>query len=198
MEAGRGFLRFFAGRDKKAPLARKGPKWRFLEKIEGTFPPKAIFCPMLTIYIDADACPVKDEVYKVAKRHGLPVIVVANAAMRIPFESFIRLEVVSDGFDAADDWIVESAGPGDIVITSDIPLADRSLKKGAFVLGNTGRPFTEENIGDALASREISQEMREMGLMRGGPAPFQPKDRSEFLMQLDRAIHALKRKHKPA
>jgi uncharacterized protein YaiI (UPF0178 family) len=158
----------------------------------------AILCGMLTLYIDADACPVKDEVYKVAKRHGLPVIVVANAAMRIPFESFIRLEVVSDGFDAADDWIVESAGPGDIVITSDIPLADRSLKKGAFVLGNTGRPFTEENIGDALASREISQEMREMGLMRGGPAPFQPKDRSEFLMQLDRAIHALKRKHKQA
>jgi uncharacterized protein len=131
---------------------------------------------MLLIYIDADACPVKDEVYKVAKRHALQVIVVANAAMRVPFDNAVRLEVVSDGFDAADDWIVDNAGPGDIVITSDIPLADRSLKKGAFVLGNTGRPFTEENIGDALASREISQEMREMGLMRGGPAPFQPKD----------------------
>jgi uncharacterized protein YaiI (UPF0178 family) len=153
---------------------------------------------MLTLYIDADACPVKDEAYKVAKRHGWPVIVVANAAMRIPADPAIRLQVVSDGFDAADDWIVESAGPGDIVITSDIPLADRSLKRGAFVLGNTGRPFTEENIGDAMASREIAQEMREMGLMRGGPAPFQNKDRSEFLMQLDRAIHALKRKHKQA
>ncbi len=151
---------------------------------------------MLTIFIDADACPVKDETYKVAKRHALEVILVANAPMRIPSDPGIRLQVVSDGFDAADDWIVESAGPGDIVITSDIPLADRSLKKGAFVLGNTGRPFTEENIGDALASREISQEMREMGMMRGGPAPFQNKDRSEFLMQLDRAIHALKRKYK--
>ena len=153
---------------------------------------------MLTIYIDADACPVKDETYKVAKRHALPVILVANAAMRIPSDPGIRLEVVSDGFDAADDWIVENAGPGDIVITSDIPLADRSLKQGAFVLGNTGRPFTEENIGDAMASREISQEMREMGMLRGGPAPFQNKDRSEFLMQLDRAIHALKRKYKAA
>ncbi len=151
---------------------------------------------MLTLYIDADACPVKDETYKVAKRHGWPVIVVANAAMRIPYETFIRLEVVSDGFDAADDWIVEHAGPGDIVITSDIPLAGRSLKQGAFVLGNTGRPFTEENIGDALASREIAQEMREMGMLRGGPAPFQPKDRGEFLNQLDRAVNMLKRRHK--
>ena len=152
---------------------------------------------MLTLYVDADACPVKDECYKVAKRHGWPVIVVANAAMRMPYDPGIRLEVVSDGFDAADDWIVERAGPGDIVVTSDIPLADRSLKKGAFALGNTGRPFTEENIGDALASRELAQELREMG-MRGGPAPFQPKDRGEFLMQLDRAINAIKRKHKPS
>jgi uncharacterized protein YaiI (UPF0178 family) len=152
---------------------------------------------MLILYIDADACPVKDETYAVAKRHLLPVVVVANSPMRMPSEKTIRLQVVSDGFDAADDWIVEQSGPGDIVITSDIPLADRCLKKGAFVLGNTGRPFTEENIGDALASREISAEMREMGLMRGGPAPFQKKDRSEFLMQLDRAIHALKRRYKP-
>ncbi|MDB5104125.1 MAG: YaiI/YqxD family protein [Fibrobacteres bacterium] len=152
---------------------------------------------MHLIYIDADACPVKDETYKVAKRHGLEVIVVANSPMRMPFEDKIRLQVVSDGFDAADDWIVEQAGTGDIVITADILLADRCLKKGAFVLGNTGRPFTEENIGDAVASRELSAEMREMGLMRGGPAPFQKKDRSEFLMQLDRAIHAILRKHKP-
>ena len=151
---------------------------------------------MTTIYIDADACPVKDETYSVAKRHQINVIVVANSPMRMPAETHVRLQVVSDGFDAADDWIVERAGPGDIVITADIPLADRSLKKGAFVLGNTGRPFTEENIGDALASRELSAEMREMGLMRGGPAPFQKKDRSEFLMQLDRAIHALKRRYK--
>lgn len=151
---------------------------------------------MHVIFIDADACPVKDEVYRVANRHGLEVIVVANSPMRIPSEGSIRLQVVSDGFDAADDWIVEQSGPGDVVVTADIPLADRCLKKGAFVLGNTGRPFTEENIGDALASREISSEMREMGLMRGGPAPFQKKDRSEFLMQLDRAIHAILRKFK--
>lgn len=152
---------------------------------------------MHVIFIDADACPVKDEVYKVAKRHDLEVIVVANSPMRISAEGKIRLQVVSDGFDAADDWIVDQSGPGDIVVTADILLADRCLKKGAFVLGNTGRPFTEENIGDAVASREISSEMREMGLMRGGPAPFQKKDRSEFLMQLDRAIHALLRKFKP-
>ncbi|HKP95683.1 MAG TPA: YaiI/YqxD family protein [Fibrobacteria bacterium] len=153
---------------------------------------------MHTVYIDADACPVKDEVYQVARRHGWPVIVVANAPMRIPAEASIRLQVVSEGFDAADDWIVERAGPGDVVVTSDIPLADRSLKQGAFALGNTGRPFTEENIGDALASREISSELREMGVMRGGPAPFQKKDRSEFLQQLDKAIHALKRRFKAA
>ncbi len=152
---------------------------------------------MLTLYVDADACPVKDECYKVAKRHGWPVIVVANAAMRMPYDSSIHLEVVSNGFDAADDWIVEHTGPGDIVVTSDIPLASRSLKQGAFVLGNTGRRFTDDNIGDALASRELAQELREMG-MRGGPPPFQPKDRGEFLMQLDRAMNALKRKHKPA
>lgn len=150
---------------------------------------------MHTLYIDADACPVKEECYKVARRLGWPVIVVANAPMRMPPDASIRLEVVSDGFDAADDWIVERAGPGDIVVTSDIPLAGRSLKQGAFVLGNTGKPFTEENIGDALAGREIAQELREMG-MRGGPAPFQPKDRGEFLMQLDRSMQALIRRHK--
>ena len=153
---------------------------------------------MFLIFIDADACPVKDEAYKVAKRHGLEVIVVANAPMRVPADPKIRLQVVGDAFDAADDWIVEQAGPGDIVITADIPLAGRCLKKGAFVLGNTGRPFTEENIGDALASREISAELREMGTMRGGPPPFQAKDRGIFLNQLDAAIHAIRRKHKAA
>lgn len=151
---------------------------------------------MLVVFVDADACPVKEETYRVAERHGLEVILVANAAMRIPSHPKIRLEVVHDGFDAADDWIVEHAGPGDIVITADIPLADRCLKKGSFVLGNTGRPFTEENIGDALASREISSEMREMGLMKGGPPPFQKKDRSAFLQSLDTAIHAIRRKHR--
>ena len=151
---------------------------------------------MLNVFIDADACPVKDETYKVAKRHGLEVFVVANAPMRVPADGRIRLQVVGDAFDAADDWIAEQAGPGDIVITADIPLASRCLKKGAFVLGTTGRPFTEENIGDALASREISAELREMGAMRGGPAPFQAKDRGIFLNQLDAAIHAIRRRFK--
>ena len=153
---------------------------------------------MLTLFIDADACPVKDEVYKVAKRHGLPVIVVANSRMRIPEDKDIRLEIVSDGFDAADDWIVERSGAGDIVITGDILLASRCLKNGAVVIGTTGRPFTEENIGDAVASREMSAELREMGVMRGGPAPFQPKDRGIFLNQLDSSIHAIRRKYKSA
>lgn len=151
---------------------------------------------MLILYIDADACPVKDEVYKVAKRHGLEVVVVANAPMRVPAEGRVRLQVVGNAFDAADDWIAEQAGPGDIVITSDIPLASRCLKKEAFVLGNTGRPFTEENIGDALASREISAELREMGVLRGGPPPFQAKDRGIFLNRLDAAIHAIRRRFK--
>jgi uncharacterized protein YaiI (UPF0178 family) len=151
---------------------------------------------MLTIFVDADACPVKEEIYRVAARHGLDVVVVANAAMRVPTDAKIRLQVVSDGFDAADDWIVEHADRGDIVVTSDIPLADRSLKKGAFVLGSNGRPFTEESIGDALAAREMSQELREMGVMKGGPAPFQKRDRSAFLQQLDAAIHVIRRRSK--
>jgi len=147
---------------------------------------------MLTIFVDADACPVKDEIYKVAGRNGLEVFVVANSWMRIPLDAKIHLQVVSDGFDAADDWIVEKADKGDIVVTSDIPLADRCLKKGACVLGSTGKPFTEESIGDALASRELSTELRAMGVMRGGPAPFQNKDRSNFLQQLDAAIQKIR------
>lgn len=152
---------------------------------------------MLIIYIDADACPVKEEAYKVAKRHSLEVVVVAGTPLRIPSDPGIRMHAAGDAFDAADDWIAEKAGEGDIVITADILLADRCLKKGAFVLGSTGRPFTEENIGDALASREIASELREMG-MRGGPAPFQAKDRGNFLNKLDAAIHALRRKHRTA
>lgn len=147
----------------------------------------------MKILVDADACPVKEEIYKVAKRHAVPVVVVANASMRLPHEEGIRLQVVGDAFDAADDWIEAEAGAGDLVVTGDILLAARCLKKEAYVLGPTGRPFTDENIGDALASREISAEMREMGLLRGGPAPFQKKDRGLFLQQLDKALHALKR-----
>ncbi len=151
---------------------------------------------MITIYIDADACPVKEEIYKVAKRHNLPVILVANATMRIPFDNNIRLQVVNDAFDAADDWIVEQVQRSDIVITSDILLASRCLPKGAYVLGNTGKPFLEDNIGETVASREISAELRQMGLLPGGPRPFQPKDRSTFLQQLDSAIHAMLRQKK--
>src|SRR5215216_6749367 len=106
----------------------------------------------MNIYVDGDACPVKEEVYRVAARHAVPVIVVANTWMRLPDQAGIRLEVVSDGFDAADDWIVEQCGAGDIVVTADIPLADRCLKKEAFVLGPKGEPFTEDNIGTAIVS----------------------------------------------
>jgi uncharacterized protein YaiI (UPF0178 family) len=150
----------------------------------------------MSIYVDGDACPVKEEVYRVAGRHEVPVIVVANAWMRVP--EGVRLEVVSDGFDAADDWIVEQCGAGDIVVTADIPLADRCLKKEAFVLGPKGEPFTEDNIGTAMVSREMTADMRAMGMISGGPAPFQKKDRGIFLQELDKAVVRLKRKYKIA
>jgi uncharacterized protein len=145
---------------------------------------------MTTIYVDADACPVKDEIYRVAKRYETPVILVANSWMRTPDSPLIHLEQVGDGFDEADLWIVDEAEAKDIVITTDIPLADLALKKGAFVLSPTGRVFTEESIGDAMAKREVASQLREHGLMSGGPAPFGPKDRSQFLQSLDAAIHA--------
>jgi len=147
----------------------------------------------LRIYVDADACPVKQEVYRVAQRYDLGVTLVAASWMRIPGGPDIVLEVVDQGFDAADDWIVAHAGPGDIVITADIPLAARCLAAGAYVLGQTGRPFTESNIGDALATRNLLSEMRSAGIESGGPPPFNPQDRSRFLQALDRAIHALRR-----
>ena len=145
------------------------------------------------IYVDADACPVKDEVYRVADRYDLGVTLVAGSWMRTPSSPNIALEVVSQGFDAADDWIVEHATSHDIVITTDIPLASRCLEKGACVLGPTGRPFTEANIGDVVATRNLLAEMRGAGLDSGGPPPFDSRDRSRFLQALDRAIHALQR-----
>lgn len=148
---------------------------------------------MGTIYLDGDACPVKNESYKVAQRHGLEVTVVANSWMRLPPLPHIRLEVVDDGFDAADDWIAEHAQPGDIVVTADIPLADRCLKAGARVLGPTGHPFTEANIGNALATRGLMSELRDSGVVRGGPAPMADRDRSRFLQALDAAAHAARR-----
>lgn len=143
-----------------------------------------------TIYVDGDGCPVKDEVYKVAKRCGVQVKVVANSWMQMPDSAEIELVVVGQGFDEADDWIVDHAADRDVVITADIPLAARCLKNGARVIGPKGRVFTDETIGDALAKREILSSMREHGEMTGGPAPFQQKDRSRFLQRLDETVRA--------
>jgi uncharacterized protein YaiI (UPF0178 family) len=146
---------------------------------------------LIQIYVDADACPVKDEVFRVAKRHGLMVQVVANSRIHLPRDPLFKLVTVSGRFDAADDWIVEQASPSDIAITSDIPLADRCLKKGARVLDPKGRVFTDDSIGDALASREISAFLRDMGEMGGGPKPYTSRDRSQFLNTLENQIQAL-------
>jgi len=141
------------------------------------------------IFVDADGCPVKDEVYRVAERYGLHVTLAANSGLRIPSADWVTLVIVDDGFDAADDWIVDHAGQDDIVITGDIPLAARCLKKGARVLGHKGRVFTEASIGDVLADREILSQLRDSGVMTGGPAPFGPRDRSRFLQRLDALVH---------
>ena len=145
---------------------------------------------MTHIYVDADGCPVKDEVYRVAKRYGVPVTLVANSRMHTPDEPNVEFVLVDDGFDAADDWIVEQVNPNEIVITADIPLAARCLEKGACVIGPKGRIFNEDSIGDALANREVASQMREHGMITGGPAPFAKKDRSRFLQQLDTTIHS--------
>jgi uncharacterized protein YaiI (UPF0178 family) len=150
---------------------------------------------MLHIFVDADGCPVKEEIYRVARRHGLGVTVVANARMRIPAEERFTLVVVGDRFDAADDWIVEHAARDDIVISADIPLASRCLRKGAVVLDQRGGAFTEDNIGDALANRELLSHLRDLGSLTGGPAPFGARDRSRFLHRLDEAIKAIRRRH---
>lgn len=149
----------------------------------------------LHIYVDADACPVKDEVYKVALRHGVPVTLVANQFLRTPPTPLIKCQMVSDGFDAADDWIAEQAGPRNVVITADILLAERCVGTGATVLAPTGKPFTENSIGTAVATRAIMADLRagigQEGI--GGPAPFRKEDRSRFLSALDTALHRLKR-----
>ncbi|MBK8725378.1 MAG: YaiI/YqxD family protein [Holophagaceae bacterium] len=146
---------------------------------------------MIRILVDADACPVKEEIYRVAGRYGLKVLVVANSRMGVPRHPLVELKVVSGRFDAADDWIVEEATPADITVTSDIPLAARVLAKGARALDPKGRVFSPDSIGDALASREISAFLRDMGESGGGPAPFSPRDRSRFLQSLDTAIQSL-------
>ncbi|MCP4374987.1 MAG: YaiI/YqxD family protein [bacterium] len=155
---------------------------------------------MLHIFVDADACPVKQEVYRVASRCGLNVTLVANSWMRIPNEQWLALEVVEGGFDAADDWIAEHVQPHDIVVTADILLANRCLKKDARVIGTTGKPFTDSNIGDAVATRDLLAVLRETGEVTGGPPPLKKRDRSRFLQQLDVVIQTIRRKHpfKPA
>ncbi|MBA3067418.1 MAG: YaiI/YqxD family protein [Hyphomonas sp.] len=147
------------------------------------------------ILVDADACPVKDEIYKVALRHGVEVIIVANSYIRIPEHPLVSRRIVSDGFDAADDWIADAATPLDVVVTADIPLADRCLKAGARVLGPTGRPFTPDSIGGALATRAIMADLRVgvAGIGAGGPAPFSKTDRSRFLSALDTAVVAARK-----
>ncbi len=149
------------------------------------------------IYVDADACPVKEEIYRVARRHAIKVFIVANMPMRVPPEDLVELIVVRGGFDAADDWIVERVTIGDIAVTADILLADRCLRKGARVLGPKGNPFTEDAIGDAVATRALLDMLRQSGDFGGGPAPFAKADRSRFLSKLDETIHASRRDPRP-
>ena len=144
--------------------------------------------PAITIFIDADACPVKDETYKVAARYGLKTFVVSNSFMQIPASTLIERVIVDAGPDIADDWIAERAARGDIVITNDIPLADRVLKSGAAAIKPNGQPFTADSIGSALAQRSIMEHIRSTGEITGGPRPFDRADRSRFLQALDTAI----------
>jgi uncharacterized protein YaiI (UPF0178 family) len=149
---------------------------------------------VLTVYVDADACPVKDEVYRVARRYAMPVKVVANAPLRVPAGGPVEM-VVRPGFGAADDWIAEHAGPGDVVVTADVPLAARCLAAGARALDPRGRPFTDNDIGAALATRDLMDELRQGGAVTGGPAPMTAKDRSRFLSKLDEVLSAVRRAH---
>ena len=147
----------------------------------------------IRIYVDADACPVKDEVYRVAGRHQLPVFVVTNSFMRVPQDPLIERIAVAAGPDAADDWIAERTDAASIVITADIPLADRCVKKGAAVLAPNGKAFTPDSIGMALAVRDLMTDLRAAGETTSGPRPFAPRDRSAFLSALDQAIRRLQR-----
>ena len=150
----------------------------------------------MEIYVDADACPVKSEVIRVAERHGLLVHMVSNSWMRLPEGPLVKRVVVPEGFDAADDWIAERAGAGDVVVTADIPLADRCLKAGAQVLGPTGKPFTPDNIGTALAMRDLMGHLRDTGEVRGNNPAFTARDRSQFLQALETEIQTIKRAYK--
>lgn len=148
---------------------------------------------MVAVFVDADACPVKDEAARVAERHGLAITYVANFGLRPSRDPMVRNVMVPQGADAADDWIVEKSAPGDVVVTSDIPLASRILAKGGTAIGPTGKLFTPDSIGMALAMRELNQHLRETGESRGFNAAFSPKDRSNFLQQFDALLQRAKR-----
>jgi uncharacterized protein YaiI (UPF0178 family) len=148
---------------------------------------------MTRLFVDADGCPVKDEVYRVATRYKLHVFVVANQYLNVPLDPLVEMQVVTGGCDAADDWIVENSRSGDIVVTSDILLAARLIPKNVGALGPKGAEWTEDNMGDAVANRELMQNLRHMGEKRGGPAPMDKKDRSRFLGTLDQMIQKRKR-----
>jgi uncharacterized protein len=148
----------------------------------------------MRIFIDADACPVKDEVYKVAGRYGLKVYVVSNSFIQIPASPLIERRIVDAGPDVADDWIAEQTQPGDICVTNDIPLADRVLKAGGAAIAPNGRPFTADSIGSALAQRSIMEHIRSTGEITGGPKPFAGADRSRFLQALDEAVNRERRR----
>ncbi|MBL6933507.1 MAG: YaiI/YqxD family protein [Rhodospirillales bacterium] len=147
---------------------------------------------MPEIYVDADACPVKDEVLKVTERHGLKTHLVSDGGIRPSPSPLVSIVVVTQGADAADDWIVENIQPGDITITNDIPLADRCIKKGALAIRPNGKAFSEDSIGMALATRNLMSDLRESGEITGGPAPFSKQDRSRFLQALEKAIQSLR------
>lgn len=148
---------------------------------------------MTRIFVDADACPVKEEVYRVGQRYDIEVVLVSNAWLRTPREGRVEFVLVGGELDAADAWIIEHVTENDIVVSADIPLAAACLEKGARVTGPRGRPFTEQSIGDALATRELMSQLREMSEMTGGPPPFEKRDRSKFLQTLDQMIHAVRR-----
>lgn len=172
------------------------PLTRYAEGMENDpadpVPPPRLPPPVL--FVDADACPVKAEVYRVAERYSLPVKVVANSPLTVPTNPRVEL-VVRAGFAATDDWIAEHAGPGDIVVTDDIPLAARALTAGAAVLGTRGHPLTENDIGSAMAMRDVMRGLRADGTVSGGPPPMAPKDRSRFLSKLDDMVNAARRKY---
>jgi uncharacterized protein len=150
---------------------------------------------LLNIFVDADACPVKQEVYRVAARYHIGVTLVANSWMNVPKEDGIVLQVVGNRPDEADDWIVATIVPHDIVVTADVLLASRCIKAGAHAIGPTGKVFTEESIGDVVATRNLLAQLRENGEITGGPAPFSKRDRSSFLQKLDQVIQMVRREH---